>query len=207
MARKKREVQPLDTAASEGGPAGPAVEGEIILPAEAPNGRIDKPEKGAKRKANGSGKKKARTDAASIRLREKQKEALDYRRMGYSYRQIAEQMDEATSTVSRWVREAVREIGEEEASDVRALMLERLDWMLSETMSLMQESFEPALIDTVLKLDDRRARILGLYRDGGDSPAETVLKAMGARMAEMMKMDAPVLRIEAGTPLPSSPVL
>ena len=56
-------------------------------------------------------------------------EALDYRRQGYTYRQISERLKCAPQTAHNYVRDGLAMIPVEAADDVRAMELDRLDFM------------------------------------------------------------------------------
>lgn len=190
MARGKKGTQSPDAAVPDGGSAGPAVEVKSHR------------RKKAKAKA-------VKTDARSIRLRENMAEAMDYRKQGYSYREISVQMKRPISTLQRWVSEAVRDITEERAETMRNMMLQRLDDMMVKAWARFEEEeiLDAGAMDAVLKLDDRRARILGLYNDQVAEGLRLVGNAVGQGMMDHMRNDAPVIRIEAGTPLPAIPKL
>ncbi len=82
----------------------------------------------------------------------------------------------AESSVSRLIKRALDRLEEdarETADDVRRLMLERLDRMLRGLSRQIAEG-EPRAIEVALKVEDRRARLLGL-----DAPKVTEVTGKG----------------------------
>lgn len=194
MAWGKKGAQSPDAAAPDGGTAGPAAVAGV---------------KGKAKRRSAGKKRSERTDAKSIKLRENMAEALEYRKQGYSYREISELMKRPISTLQRWVSEAVKEITEEKAETIRNMMLKRLDDMMTKAWARIDasEELDVVAVDTVLRLDDRRARMLGLYNDQMNEALQAVGRGIGHGMVEQMRHDPPVLRIEAGTPIPALPKL
>lgn len=97
---------------------------------------------------------------------ERRRKALELRKAGATYEQIAEQLD-YDNRGSAWkaVDAALKEITAEPAAEVRQLELERLDALL---LSLWKQARGGNLgaVDRVLRLMERRSKYLGL-----DSPA------------------------------------
>ena len=155
-----------------------------------------------KRKSKSKG-----TDVAAIKKRENTKAACEYRKQGYTFVEIAEELKVSTATAYRWVSEAIKEIPEEAAAEVRTMILGRLDFLTSRTFEILGEAFEPSLVDVVLKLDDRRARLLGLYPSNGSggNPADQLLGMMADRFKEQLELDRPILRPDG--PIPANPIL
>jgi DNA-binding CsgD family transcriptional regulator len=95
-------------------------------------------------------------------------EAYALRRAGVDTATIAARLGVHPTTVNAWIREALRAIPKEEADDLRALELERLDAIMVPQMraALAGDGFA---VDRVLKIMERRARLLGLdeARPGG----------------------------------------
>lgn len=183
MARKKRDAQSPAAAASNGGKADPAA-----------------PKK--KRRRNRSVKE----DKAAIERAEKKAAALDFRRQGYTYAAIAAELGISAPTAHRYVQDAIAEIPQEAAEEVRTMMIGRLDAMMSKCYEQldMGEGVDAGLFEMILKLDDRRARLLGIYREN-DGAADSLAGALIDRMAAAMKADAPILRPDG--PIPASPVM
>lgn len=99
-----------------------------------------------------------------VELAEKRKCALEYRRDGYSYRDIASIMDTTVSTAYAWVQgelQALRSLTREAAEDVRDMELHRCDLLLNSLMPGIKTG-DPQSIATALKIGERRSRLLGL---------------------------------------------
>jgi transposase-like protein len=64
---------------------------------------------------------------------------MEYRLMGYTYRQIAEQMDVAPSTVYKWVL-GLAAITQETAEELRRVMMEECHQIIPKLMPLMDEN-------------------------------------------------------------------
>ncbi len=78
-------------------------------------------------------KKKRTTPAGTARQAHRRKrmaEALEYRKVGVSYRDIAEAMHISVSTAHQYVADALKDITREPAEQVLALELDRLDQLL-----------------------------------------------------------------------------
>ena len=103
--------------------------------------------------------------------------ALGLRQKGRSYRSIAEEMGVSHETARQCVKRAMdrlRPIVEERAEEVRELELSRLDIATNGLMPKVIEG-DTYAIDKLVKVMDRRARLLGL-----DAPT----KASGTLKAE-----------------------
>jgi hypothetical protein len=88
----------------------------------------------AKRK---TGKGRGKDEAAAVRA-DRQREALAYRRMGCSYREIAAAMEITAATAAKYVAQAIKQIPPP-AADVPDLMRERLDAMMECLMDAVDE--------------------------------------------------------------------
>lgn len=121
------------------------------------------------------------THAQRLESAETTGKVLDLRKGGASYSQIAAEMTKNGHKLSRQrchiiVQNALKELREKlsvEAADVRTLELERLDAMW---LALYPKRKEPRVADSLVRLMDRRAKLLGLDapkrieqtgRDGG----------------------------------------
>lgn len=112
----------------------------------------------------------AKRDSRAIDVKERTRKALELRKAGASYDQIAEKLGYADgSNVRRAVMGAIEEITEEPAKEVLKLELSRLDAML---LGLYQKakSGDAAAVDRVIRIMDRRAKYLGL-----DAPEKSEL--------------------------------
>lgn len=133
----------------------------------------------ARRAGHGRGE-----DAASPRridAAERRAKALDLRKAGATYDQIAQQLGFSNrGNAQRAVQTALKEITADGARDVLTLELERLDAML---LGLWQQARKGNLgaVDRALRIQDRRARYLGLDNMSDDSvgDAKSMLGALG----------------------------
>lgn len=102
------------------------------------------------------------TSGRRIADKERVAQALVLRKAGASYQQIAEQCGyNDRSAAHHSVTRALRAMGREDAEDVLELELARLDDMTTAVWPVARRGDLKA-IDTVLKLQDRRAKYLGL---------------------------------------------
>lgn len=117
----------------------------------------------AKRRGRGQGE-----DTASprrIEAAERRAQALELRKAGATYEQIAQRLGYADrANAYRAVHTALKEITAEPAKEVIKLELERLDAML---LGLWPDARKgkPEAVDRVLRVMERRSKLLGL-----DSP-------------------------------------
>ncbi len=131
--------------------------------------------------------------ARSPETAERDAHAAELRRRGYSYRAIAADMGVTPGAAHVAVQRALRAIVEEPAQDVRAMELERLDAMERKVQEILarkhitvnngrviylddqpvpDDTVTLQAIDRLLKIQERRARLLGL-----DAPAKTEMGA------------------------------
>ena len=133
------------------------------------------------RKGNGRGE-----DAASpgrIDAQEKRARALELRKAGATYDQIAKQVGYSNrGNAQRAVQTALKEITAEPAREVLTLELERLDGML---LSLWPQARRGDVnaVDRVLRIQERRARYLGL----DDGPGAPTVEALMTSLSEAME--------------------
>ncbi|TCO47314.1 hypothetical protein [Actinocrispum wychmicini] len=98
---------------------------------------------------------------------ERRGRALELRKAGASYEQIAQQCGYShRATAHRAVTQALASVADELAADVRTLELSRLDSMLMGLWRAARDG-DASAVDRVLKIMERRAKILGL-----DTPAD-----------------------------------
>ncbi|WP_075723248.1 sigma factor-like helix-turn-helix DNA-binding protein [Corynebacterium stationis] len=97
----------------------------------------------------------------ALELQHRKKEALQLRLEGMTYAEIAERMGKSLSTVHGYVTDSLAEVTKEYAQQLRDLEAARLD-------ALQHAVWERAIdgdlsaMDRVIKIMDRRARLLGL---------------------------------------------
>ena len=127
-----------------------------------------------------------KTSAASARKLKRQAQVLDLRRAGMSFSQIASSVGLSKSGAHKLVQQgmegALRQIATS-VDELRAEELSRLDGMLAKAYPSAAKGDLQA-IDRVLKIGERRARLLGL-----DAPVRTALQGGGE--------DAPPIATEA----------
>lgn len=116
------------------------------------------------------------------RLR-RQKEALQLRMAGATYREIAEQQQRNVADVHKDVQKAMRDIPKEEADALRKQERDRLD-KLQFALWDSAISGDVHASQQVLKIIDRRAKLLGL-----DAPQQVEVSASD------VDLDATVARI------------
>lgn len=92
----------------------------------------------------------------------RKQEALSMRLAGVRIDQIAKTLGVHPATVYAWERASVRDIPREEADELRALELARLDALQRSVWADAMRG-DTRAVDRVLQIMDRRARYLGLY--------------------------------------------
>lgn len=109
---------------------------------------------------------------------QKRKQALDLRRAGWSFEDIAAEVGYANKgTAHKAVKQAIADITRESAKELLELELTRLD-------DLMAGAYEQArngdlfAVDRVLKIIDQRAKFLGLYERKPEDPTADVKGAL-----------------------------
>ena len=118
-------------------------------------------------------------DKSLAATQEKRRQALELRKRGLTYPQIAKAMGVALSNAHCFVQQAIADIPREPAGEVLLMELERLDRMLAGMWPKAIAGNEKA-VTAAVKIMDRRARYLGIDapvraeltgKDGG--PIET----------------------------------
>lgn len=107
--------------------------------------------------------------AAEIERIEKQGQALNLRRQGKVLRDIALELGVSHQTVKRWIHGALagtRLENKQKAEELRALEVERLDWVLSKAANLIElhpnADIQIKAMGRYLKASEQRAKLLGL---------------------------------------------
>jgi transposase len=161
----------------------------------------------APKKRRKPGRQNDASPQAEVERQEHIKEAMEYRLMGYTYRQIAEQMDAAPSTVYKWI---LGRPGRDHAGDRRGacrVMMEQCHQIIQKLMPLMDETAPKDILGGILKVQQQQMKLTGLLQGRGisvsigkpgegDSDEDIVVR---------IKADAPVLRPDE--PVPANPVL
>jgi hypothetical protein len=107
---------------------------------------------------------------AAVKSRQQRRQAVELRKGGATYAEIGEALGVKTTRAWYIVMAAMDELGtitREGAAQVKQMELERLNSM---HMSLWPQRKNPRVADTLLRIQERRARLLGL-----DAPTKTAL--------------------------------
>lgn len=128
-----------------------------------------------------------KTSDEALARRDRMDRALRLRREGKKPREIADELGVDRSTVSRYLQDAIREVTREAAEDVLALTLERLDDVLAGAYTAAKFGDKDAA-EVVLKVEDRRARLYGLYK-----LAEQRIKSEGRELSAVDAFHAQML--------------
>lgn len=109
---------------------------------------------------------------------EKRKQALDLRRAGWSYQDIADEVGySGKGAAHNAIRIAIKEITRESASELIELQLSRLDDLLAGLYEAARNG-DLFAVDRALKIEDQRARLLGLYEQKPEDPTADVKGAL-----------------------------
>ena len=123
---------------------------------------------------------------------EKRKLALDLRRAGWAFDDIAAEVGYSNKgTAYKAVKQAIAEITRESATELLELELARLDDLQSGAYEAAR-SGDLFAIDRVLKIIDQRARFLGLYErkpEDGAADVRGAIAGLLATMADALKDD------------------
>jgi hypothetical protein len=107
------------------------------------------------------------TPKAEIERQENIKEAMEYRLMGYTYRQIAEEMNVAPSTAHKWVAAGLADIPRETAEELRTMMMEQCNTIMQKLMPLMDETAPKDILDGILKVQSQQMKLAGMLQGNG----------------------------------------
>lgn len=122
------------------------------------------------KRTNGKRKPRRATQPATVAAATWRERAVELRTQGWTYARIAKEcgvsIQSAYQAVVRYLEET-RAVSREHAEEIRRLELDRLDRMLS-AFGPRAEDGDAAAADRVLRIQERRAKLLGL-----DAPAET----------------------------------
>lgn len=112
---------------------------------------------------------------------ERQRQALELRKAGVPYAKIAEQLQyKDRSSAFRSVQAALKKTLQEPADELRTLELERLDALMLALWPQARSGNQGA-VDRVLRIMERRARLLGL-----DAPTRTDLTTKGKELSQVL---------------------
>ncbi len=116
---------------------------------------------------------------------EKRKKALDLRRAGWSFEDIAAEVGYANKgSAHRAVKQGIADITRESATELLELELSRLDDMFAGLYEAARggDNFS---VDRALKIMDQRARLLGLYEKKPEDGAADVRAAVAGFVTTM----------------------
>lgn len=116
---------------------------------------------------------------------ERRVKALELRKLGFTYRRIGEQLGVTESAAHKMVTKSLQELNEksaESAVEVRRLELERLDEWLLRVAQEMKNGRTLAAIDRGIRIQNRRARLLGL-----DAPTKIVTEEIDKKHLDEMR--------------------
>jgi hypothetical protein len=129
-----------------------------------------------------------KTSAAKARTLERQTRALELRRAGLGYEAIAAQIGIGKSQAHRLVVAGLAESKAQiaaSADDLRSEEISRLDGMLLGLWPRARKG-EVAAVDRVLKIAERRAKLLGLDAPTKVAETDPVGNAVGPRRIELV---------------------
>lgn len=130
----------------------------------------------------------AKTSPIRARTIERQKQALELRRMGLGYEAIAAQIGIGKSQAHRLVAAGMDDAREQIAADadvLRAAEVSRLDGMLQGLWPRARKG-DVAAVDRVLKIGERRAKLLGLDAPTKIAETDPDGNAVGPRVIELV---------------------
>lgn len=117
-------------------------------------------------------KKPNKQKAQRAKATEGRAKALELRKAGYQYKDIADALGVSISTVGRWVQEGMDQWKKQAvkyAEDIVLMEEKRLDRMLAGVWSRAKAG-DDAAVDRVIKIMDRRAKLLGLDKPSKVAP-------------------------------------
>jgi hypothetical protein len=106
----------------------------------------------------------SKTGARKLTAAERRKQALELRKAGFTYQQIADQLGFTRTAAYKTVKVALDDINQnikDEAATVRTLELERLDRLWVE-MYRRAKGGDYGAVDRCLRIQERRSKLLGL---------------------------------------------
>lgn len=112
--------------------------------------------------------------APTIKNLEEQVAALEMRKSGFTYDQIAEVLKVPVKDARSMIASALshlREVATETAHEVREIELRRLDALLE---TIWEKRAKPRVADSILRIMERRSKLLGL-----DAAAQVDIKVTG----------------------------
>ena len=125
-----------------------------------------------------------KTSARRVVATERQRQALELRKAGASYEQIKEKLGYRNKTSAyKAVTSALRKMLKEPAEEVRSLEAARLDAL---TVKLWHDALagQQGAVDRILRIMDRRAKLLGLDAPDKQIVVEADLEEFLSRLPE-----------------------
>ena len=111
-------------------------------------------------------------------VNKRKQKAYELRLLGYSQEAIAQILKVDQTTVSRYFDvEPTEHMTKEKHNEYVDLMVQRLDKMLSVAMKQAIEDGSLPAVDRVIRLEERRAKLLGL-----DAPTKQITETAGPRV-------------------------
>ena len=107
------------------------------------------------------GRKDSKTAPRAIEVAQHRGEALEYRKMGYSFDAIGQAMGVSTPRAHQLVTEGLRTVLLEPAEEVLKLELVRLDDLLVGSWEAAAKG-DPQSLQNVMRILERRAKVLGI---------------------------------------------
>jgi hypothetical protein len=111
-----------------------------------------------------------KTSGAAVSRTDEIMKALDLRKRGLTYEEIANQTGVTPNTAFNRVKQGIQLVSKtmlEDAEEVRGMEMMRLDGMLEQAWKIMESGATLLAIDRILKIMERRAKLIGL-----DAPEE-----------------------------------
>jgi hypothetical protein len=139
-----------------------------------------------------------RTGKKQISAAERQLRAVELRKQGYGFQEIADQLDYAgPSGAHKAVMAALRKTIQEPSDELRKLECERLDVMLKSLWPFVLKG-SPRHVEQALRVMDRRAAYLGLDAPKQVEDHRTVtVRIMAEQIGKELGLDADELIAEA----------
>lgn len=127
--------------------------------------------------------------------RERDAKILEMRKQGYTQTEIAATLGIANhSTISRAITRALKEITREPSEELLELELLRLDELVKTAHQQLGTGNRLYAIDRLLKILDRRAKLLGLYKESPNEEIDqTTMVFQAAHAAARVALNNPNL--------------
>jgi predicted transcriptional regulator len=127
---------------------------------------------------------KSKAGRERLTAAERKAKAVEMRKLGFTYQKIGDELGVTLSAAHKMVTTALQELNEkaaEGAAEVRRLELERLDEWLVRVAKVVQSGDTLSAIDRGLKIQARRAKLLGL-----DAPTRFELSKVATDLSKVL---------------------